>query len=50
MQMRLLVVGGRGAGTPPVARRLAAETLGTGLLVTAVVGSGIDAGRRPQAE
>jgi len=43
--MPLLVVGGSDAGTPPLARRLAAETLGTGLLVTAVVGSGIAAGR-----
>ncbi len=30
---------------PPLARRLAAETIGTGLLVTAVVGSGIAAAR-----
>ena len=28
---------------PPLARRLAAELLGTGLLVTVVVGSGIAA-------
>lgn len=48
--MRPLVAGGSDAGvtstTPvPLARRLAAEGVGTGLLVTAVVGSGIAAAR-----
>ncbi|MEQ4206820.1 MIP/aquaporin family protein [Actinopolymorpha sp. B17G11] len=33
------------AATPPLSRRLVAELLGTGLLVTAVVGSGIAASR-----
>src|SRR5919198_2621260 len=34
-----------GTDVPPLGRRLAAEALGTGLLVTAVVGSGIAAAR-----